>query len=384
MQSISSARSKSSAASATCRWTRPLGHAADHDRPGHGSPDWGLPDGPAHEGRNPGRDRRERDGHARQRHAHPHPGRARSAGYVRHRRRQVRTFNISTTVAFIAAAAGIPVAKHGNRASTSKCGSADVLAELGVDLDLTPEQVGHASTKSGWLPVRCAAPPGHEVRHRPAPPAWRAHDFQHPRPPDQSRRGAAPVDGRLHPGHYRPAGPRPGGARLEVGHDRQRLRRHRRAGETGPNRVSHFQDGKVTTYELDPLELGFEGATSTTWRAGTQPPTPRSCAACWAARWTVPSGMWCCSTPGRRSTRAGWSLPCWTGSPWRARCSTAARPWRCWTSSSPTPGSSRLRAVMNLKMPGRQGDCRTQPHPKSLPASGEGLRFSLYGERGRG
>lgn len=52
------------------------------------------------------------------------------------------TFNISTTVAFVAAGAGLKIAKHGNRASTSKCGSADVLGELGVNLDLTPEQVG--------------------------------------------------------------------------------------------------------------------------------------------------------------------------------------------------------------------------------------------------
>jgi anthranilate phosphoribosyltransferase len=52
------------------------------------------------------------------------------------------TFNISTTVAFVAAAAGVRIAKHGNRAATSKCGSADVLAELGVHMDLTPEQVG--------------------------------------------------------------------------------------------------------------------------------------------------------------------------------------------------------------------------------------------------
>ena len=59
------------------------------------------------------------------------------------------SFNISTTVAFVAAGAGIPVAKHGNRAATSKCGSADVLAELGVNLDLSPEQVGRCVDEVG-------------------------------------------------------------------------------------------------------------------------------------------------------------------------------------------------------------------------------------------
>lgn len=59
------------------------------------------------------------------------------------------TFNISTTVAFIAAGAGLRIAKHGNRAATSRCGSADVLAELGVNLDLTPEQVGQCIDEIG-------------------------------------------------------------------------------------------------------------------------------------------------------------------------------------------------------------------------------------------
>lgn len=55
---------------------------------------------------------------------------------------RLNTFNISTTVALVAAAAGIFVAKHGNRAITSQAGSADVLEALGIAIDLSPEKAG--------------------------------------------------------------------------------------------------------------------------------------------------------------------------------------------------------------------------------------------------
>jgi anthranilate phosphoribosyltransferase len=59
------------------------------------------------------------------------------------------SYNISTCASFIVAGAGIPVAKHGNRALSSKSGSADVLTSLGVKIDLTPEDVGRCIGEAG-------------------------------------------------------------------------------------------------------------------------------------------------------------------------------------------------------------------------------------------
>ena len=59
------------------------------------------------------------------------------------------TFNISTASAFVCAAAGARVAKHGNRAASSKCGSADVLAALGAEVELAPEGVAACIEECG-------------------------------------------------------------------------------------------------------------------------------------------------------------------------------------------------------------------------------------------
>ena len=62
---------------------------------------------------------------------------------------KTKTFNISTTSAFVVAGAGVAIAKHGNRSVTSKSGSADVLEHLGLNLGMTPEVVKEAIEQVG-------------------------------------------------------------------------------------------------------------------------------------------------------------------------------------------------------------------------------------------
>ncbi|MCB1480768.1 MAG: anthranilate phosphoribosyltransferase [Rhodobiaceae bacterium] len=59
------------------------------------------------------------------------------------------TYNISTATAFVVAATGVPVAKHGNRALSSKSGAADVLAALGVNIELGPDKIAEAIREAG-------------------------------------------------------------------------------------------------------------------------------------------------------------------------------------------------------------------------------------------
>ena len=84
------------------------------------------------------------------------------------------TFNISTTAAFVVAGTGMAVAKHGNRAMSGACGSADVLEALGVKIDLSPEGVQRCLDEVGFgfmfaqryhPSMRFAAGPRRESRH---------------------------------------------------------------------------------------------------------------------------------------------------------------------------------------------------------------------------
>lgn len=171
------------------------------------------------------------------------------------------TFNISTTAAFVVAGAGVPVAKHGNRSVTSKAGSADVLAALGVRLDLTPQQVARCIDEAG-IGFLFA------VNHHPA--------MRHAIGPRREL-GVRTVFNILGP-LTNPAG----ATHLAIGvfsadlteplaHVLHRLGSraayvmHGYGGVDelslgGPNRISELRQGHVTTFSLDPAVLGLPRA----------------------------------------------------------------------------------------------------------------------------
>lgn len=168
------------------------------------------------------------------------------------------TFNISTTAAFVVAGAGVKVAKHGNRAASSKCGSADVLLALGGNLDLAPEQVSECiqAVGIGFLyavnhhpAMRFAIGPRRELGQRTifnvlgplTNPAGATHQLI---------------------GVYDGALTEPMAQVLATLGSRAAYVVHGADGldelsTTGANRVSHLRQGQVTTEVFDPADWGL-------------------------------------------------------------------------------------------------------------------------------
>lgn len=181
------------------------------------------------------------------------------------------TFNISTTVAFVAAGAGASVAKHGNRAATSKSGSADVLEAMGVNLDLTPEQVAECVDQIG-IGFLFAVKLHPAMRYAIGPRRQMAirtifnilGPLTNPAGANRQLMGVFAADLTDLLAHV--LGSLGTKSALVVngygGLDELTV--------SGPNRVSHLrEDGSVDTYELDPMEFGFEGASVSELRGGT-------------------------------------------------------------------------------------------------------------------
>jgi len=181
------------------------------------------------------------------------------------------TFNISTVAAFVVAGTNRKVAKHGNRAASSQCGSADVLAALGVDLELTAEQVGRAIDEIGigflFAPrfhpaMKHAVGPRREIGQRTI--------FNVLGPLTNPAGADVQVIGVYDPALTEPL------ARVlgELG-ARAALVVHGHGGldelsPTGLNRVSTLRpDSSVVTYTLDPAELGLSHTNCDELRGGT-------------------------------------------------------------------------------------------------------------------
>ncbi|MCC7190524.1 MAG: anthranilate phosphoribosyltransferase [Anaerolineales bacterium] len=180
------------------------------------------------------------------------------------------TFNISTAAAFVLAGAGKKVAKHGNRAASSQCGSADVLSALGISLELTPEQIAQAIEQIGvgfmfaakFHPaMKHAVGPRKEIGQRTI--------FNILGPLTNPAGANIQLTGVFDPNLTEPLAQ----VLNELG-SKAALVIHGANGldelnTTGVNRVSHLKDGVVTTYDLNPADLGLAQSTVQDLRGGT-------------------------------------------------------------------------------------------------------------------
>ena len=169
------------------------------------------------------------------------------------------SFNISTTVAFVAAGAGLCVAKHGNRAMSSQCGSADVLAELGVNIEAAPDVVGRCLDEAGigflFAPMLHGAMK-HAIGPRRELATRTVFNILGPltNPAGARRQLIGVFDGGLTS--------RMAGALQALGSERAFVVRGADGLDeitlTGPSTVSELVAGAITTYEVSPADFGFE------------------------------------------------------------------------------------------------------------------------------
>jgi anthranilate phosphoribosyltransferase len=179
------------------------------------------------------------------------------------------TINISTAAALVAAAAGAGVAKHGNRAVSSACGSADVLEALGFDLELPPERIERSIDELGFGFLFA---PAHHPGFRHAAPVRRelaARTVFNVLGPLTNPAGArAQVVGVYSPELVRTIADvlvRLGSRRAFVVHGAGGLDE---LSPAGPNLVCEVVEGAVVERMIDPLELGIERSDPRELRGG--------------------------------------------------------------------------------------------------------------------
>lgn len=179
------------------------------------------------------------------------------------------SINVSTLAALVAAGAGARVCKHGNRAASSDCGSADVLEALGVAIEVGPEAVASCLDSAGM--AFCFAPRFHPaLRH--AGPVRRelgvptVFNFLGPLAnPAQVRRQVIGVSDPAMAEKMMGVLASRGAVRALVVHGNDGLDE---LSTTGPSTVLDLADGEVRTYEVDPLALGLEPAAPEAIRGG--------------------------------------------------------------------------------------------------------------------
>ncbi len=169
------------------------------------------------------------------------------------------TYNISTASAFVLAGAGVPVAKHGNRAVSSKSGAADVLESLGVNLAMTPEQAERCLTSAGLAFL--FAPTYHPAMRHAAPVRQglklrTIFNLLGPLSnPASTRRQVIGVFSEDWVIPLAEVMKRLGATHVWVVHGADGLDE---LSTTGPTQVAALKDGEITTFTIDPAEAGVD------------------------------------------------------------------------------------------------------------------------------